>query len=261
MSPLETAKLALRSLKLQKFRALLTALGIVIGVAAVIAMLSISEGARIETLQQIRLMGINNVRVRSVKPAIADRKQEEQQNQNWVFRYGVLQSDLAHWYSLSDRIRRIVPIREVRKDVWARDAKTDIRVVGTTPDLSDVLDYRPATGRFLSVTDQRERRRVCVLGAEAKRKLFRYKSWVGQDIKVADVYFRVVGVMEEKEIKSSGSIQLANLNNQIYVPYSAVMDRFGALSIDRGQGTTESISIDLDEAIVQVKDEESILPV
>jgi len=262
MTLLETARLALRSLSLQKFRALLTTLGIVIGVAAVIAMLSISEGARLETLAQIRVMGVNNVRIRSVKPVITERKKEEQaQQQSWVFRYGVKQSELAHLKQIAPDIEDVVPIREVRKDVWARDIKTDIRVVGTTPELARVLGYRAEHGRFLGALDERDRRRVCVLGSEARRKLFRYRSWVDQDVKVGDAYFRVVGVMEDKAIKSSGSIQLTNLNNQIYVPYATVMSVFGATSVKESQGTWEAISVEVDEAILRVKSEEAIVTV
>ncbi len=261
MTLLETARLALRSLSLQKFRAVLTALGIVIGVAAVIAMLSISEGARLETLQQIRVMGVNNVRIRSVKPVIVERKKEEQANQNWVFQYGVKRDELKHMRELSPEIAEIVPVREVRKDVWSKDIKTDIRVVGTTPELADVLGYRADMGRFLCALDERDRRSVCVLGADARRKLFRYTSWQGEHVKVGEDYFRVVGVMEDKAIKSSGAIQLANLNNQIYVPYTTVMAVFGATSVKESQGTWEAISVEVDEAILRVKSEDAIVPV
>src|SRR5689334_25335900 len=93
----ETAKLALRSLLLQKFRAVLTALGIVIGVAAVIAMLSISEGARREALEQVRIMGVNNVRVKSVKPSINERKKQDQADRGgFISRYGITPRELAH---------------------------------------------------------------------------------------------------------------------------------------------------------------------
>ncbi|MBI3855668.1 MAG: ABC transporter permease, partial [Planctomycetes bacterium] len=255
MNVAETAKLALRSLLLQKFRALLTALGIVIGVAAVIAMLSISEGARREALEQVRVMGVNNVRVRSVKPVINERKKQDQADQGgWISRYGVTPPELEHLRLLSPEIEAIVPLREVRKDVWARDVKTDIRVVGTTPELMGVLDYRPEAGRFLSALDQRDARSVAVLGAEARRKLFRTRPWAGEDVKVGDHYFRVIGVMEEKP----GKAQAADLNNQIYVPYSTVMSVYGPLSMKGGQGSFEAISVEVDEAIVRVKGEDEI---
>ncbi len=262
MSLLETARLALRTLGLQKTRAVLTTLGIVIGVAAVIAMLSISDGARLETLEQIRVLGVNNVRIRSVKPVITERKQEEQSRQEgWVFSYGVRRRELDHFRELSPAIIEVVPIREVRKDVWARDVKTDIRVVGTTPDYARVLDYRPHAGRFLTPLDEREARKVCVLGAEARRKLFRTRPWKGEDVKVGAQYFRVVGIMEDKAVRGGSSISVTDLNNQIYVPYSAVMETFGNVSIRGSQGSMEAIRVEVDEAIVRVRDEESITPV
>ena len=251
----ETARLALRSLWLQKFRALLTALGIVIGVAAVIAMLSISEGARREALEQVRVMGVNNVRIRSVKPIINERKKQDQADQGgWISRYGITPEELDHLKVLSEDIDTIVPLREVRKDVWARDVKTDIRVVGTTRGLMNVLDYRPEAGRFLSSLDERDARSVCVLGAEARRKLFRTRPWAGEDVKVGEHFFRVVGVMEEKP----GKAQAADLNNQIYVPYSTVMSVYGPLSMKLGQGNFEAVSVEVDEAIVRVRGEDEI---
>jgi putative ABC transport system permease protein len=200
-------------------------------------------------------MGVNNVRVRSVKPVLNERKKQEKAEQGgWIPRYGVTMPELTHLRLLSPEIQAIVPLREVRKDVWARDIKTDIRVIGTTPALTEVLDYRTEAGRFLTPLDQREARPVAVLGSEARRKLFRTRSWAGQDVKVGDHFFRVVGVMEEKP----GKAQAADLNNQIYVPYETVMAIFGPLSMKGGQGTFEAISVEVDEAIVRVKGEDEI---
>jgi len=261
MGPLETARLALRSIALQKVRALLTMLGIVIGVAAVIAMLSISEGAKRDTLEQIRVLGVNNLRVRSVKPVITERKKEEEANQNWIFKYGLRQEELLRFPKILPDVETVVPIRELRKDVWAGDSKTDVSVVGTTSELADVLGYRARYGRFLTTVDERSLARVCVLGSEARRKLFRFKPWVGQDVLVGDAYFRVVGVMEDKSAKSSGGINLPNLNNQVYVPYATAMAVYGTTSIKGSAGKFEAISVEVDEAILRIRGEDRIVPV
>ena len=122
MNFLQTARLALRSLGLHKFRAFLTSLGVIIGVAAVIAMMSISEGARRETLEQIRILGVNNVRIRSVKPVAVDRKQQDQQNQNWVLRYGLTRKELDHFKELSPDIETVVLTAPTRSNCL-RDIK------------------------------------------------------------------------------------------------------------------------------------------
>jgi putative ABC transport system permease protein len=170
----------------------------------------------------------------------------------------VRKKELDHFRALSADILDIVPLREVRKDVWARDVKTDIHVVGTTTDLAGVLGYRAEAGRFLTPLDEREARKVCVLGAEARRKLFRTRPWRGEDVKVGAHYFRVVGVMEDKTIRSGSSISVTDLNNQVYVPYAAVMESFGDLSVKGSAGTMEAIRVEVDEAILRVRDEESI---
>jgi len=262
MGLIETLKLAFVSLALQKVRAVLTALGIVIGVAAVIAMLSISDGARREALEQIRVLGVDNVRLRSVKPVVTERKQEEQTRQGgWVFAYGIRRAELDHFRALSPDILEIVPLRQVRKDVWARDLKTDIRVVGVTPAFADVLDYRPREGRFLAALDERTAARVCVLGTEARRKLFRTRSWRGEDVKIGTQYFRVVGVMEDKAVRGGSAIAAADLNNQIYIPYAAALEAFGLTSVKGSQGTMEAVRVEVDEAILRVRGKERIADV
>jgi putative ABC transport system permease protein len=256
-----TARLALSSLALHKFRAVLTSLGVIIGVAAVIAMMSINEGARRETLDQIRILGVNNIRVKSIKPVAVDRKQQDQQNQNFVLGYGLTRKELEHFKELSPDIESVVPMREIRQDVWAADLKTDIRVFGTTPEYFRVLKFTMEEGRVFTHHDLEDSRPVCVLGAEARRKLFRTRSWRGQSVRVGGQYFTVIGVAEEKPIKSGGPVQVANLNNLVYVPFTAMMKDFGSMSVKRSSGSFEAIRVEVDEAIVSVSREEAIIPV
>src|SRR5262249_53407871 len=160
-------------------------------------------------------------------PVINERKKQDQADSGgFISRYGVTPPELAHLRVLSPEIEEIVPLREVRKDVWARDVKTDIAVVGTSPALVEGLDYHPESGRFLTTLDERNARPVCVLGAEARRKLFRTRSWSGEQVKVGTEFFQVVGVMEEKPGKGSGGALMEDPNNQIYVPYTTVMSVF-----------------------------------
>jgi len=158
-----TARLALRSLALHKFRAVLTSLGVIIGVAAVIAMMSINEGARRETLDQIRILGVNNIRIKSIKPVAVDRKQQDQQNQNFILRYGLSRKELDHFKELSPDIESVVPVREIRQDVWAAETKTDIRVFGTTAEYFNVLRFSAQEGRLFNDIDLAEGRPICVV--------------------------------------------------------------------------------------------------
>src|SRR3990167_9538920 len=96
MKPATTIVIALRNLRLHKIRSVLTMLGIIFGVGAVIAMLSIGEGARWEILQQIKLLGIENISIRSVKPPEKTRRSEEAENQSWILKYGLRRKDASH---------------------------------------------------------------------------------------------------------------------------------------------------------------------
>ncbi len=253
MRVVETVQLGLKNLFLHKLRSMLTILGIIFGVAAVISMLSIGEGARHEALQQIKLLGVQNITIRSIRPPEAEKKTEATEGS---IAYGLTMQDPEHIKSVCSAVEAIVPVKQVRKDAWFGDRKTEARIVGTTPEYKDIINFHPGRGRFITPLDNREAKTVCVIGTDIKRRLFAYRSPLQEQIKIGNLWFDVVGVMEDKSISGkASSIKIHDLNKDIYIPFNTADLRFGDFYITRSAGEAEYAMVDIDELIVKIKDE------
>jgi len=195
-------------------RSMLTMLGVIFGVAAVIAMVSIGEGAKQEALQQIRLMGIDVIHIKRalISGELLEKSQERSP-------YGLKYSDAESIRQVCDYAKRVVPLREVFADVKVGEKPVSVKVVGTTPDYIYVTRAKLQKGRFLTDLDMQENRPVCVLGAAARRELFGFDDPIGRQVKIGNRLFRVVGFMEPKEIGAAKALSaLRDLNSDVYIP-------------------------------------------
>jgi putative ABC transport system permease protein len=212
----------LREILSHKLRSLLTMLGMIFGVAAVIAMVSIGEGAREETLQQIQQLGIDTLQVRRV--ALAGEIQDEAEKKS---PYGLTYGDAEVLGELCDFATRVVPSCRVFGEVLAAGKAVDARVFGTGPGYVQTSHLNVAEGRFIDDEDVARRAHVCVLGAEVKRDGFAFESPVGKFIKIGMSNFRVIGVMQERVLETSDTtFALRDLNQDVYIPITVAMEDF-----------------------------------
>ncbi len=214
MNILDAIQTGLSELLSHKLRSMLTMLGVIFGVAAVIAMVSIGEGAKQEALAQIRLMGIDVVHVRRaiVSGELLDKAQERSP-------YGLKYSDAGAIQAVCTFAKRVVPLREVYADVKVGEKPMPVKVVGTTAGYAAVSRSNVLRGRFLTDMDIAQNSPVCVLGAAAKRDLFGFDNPIGETVKIGGRLLKVVGVMEPKEIGSAKALSaLRDLNSDIYIP-------------------------------------------
>jgi putative ABC transport system permease protein len=226
MGILDALHTGLSELLSHKMRSMLTMLGVIFGVAAVIAMVSIGEGAKQEALDQIRLMGTNVVHIKrgAITGELADRAEERSP-------YGLKLSDTDGLRGICSFARRIVPVREVFANVKVGEKPVAVKVVGTEPDYLPITRSVVAQGRFLDWHDVHERLLVCVLGSEAKRELFGFSHAVGKTVKISSDVFRVVGVMQPKDIGSAKAVSaLRDLNSDIYIPITSSVINFNVAS-------------------------------
>ncbi|MCJ7751329.1 MAG: ABC transporter permease [Armatimonadetes bacterium] len=215
-------KTGLRELSSHKLRSLLTMLGMIFGVAAVIAMVSIGEGARQETLQSIQQLGIDTLQVRRV--ALAGEKQDEATKKS---PYGLTYGDALVLNELCDFATRVVPSCRVFGEVSANGKAVDARVFGTDFGYLRASHLNVGEGRFIDDTDVSRRAHVCVLGAEVKREAFAFESPVGKFIKIGMSNFRVIGVMQERVLEMSDTtFSLRDLNQDVYIPITVAMEDF-----------------------------------
>jgi putative ABC transport system permease protein len=221
----ESVSVSVQGLQSHKLRSLLTMLGIIFGVAAVIAMLSIGEGAKQQALEQIKLMGINNIIVRDTGVIGGDAAAEDQRSN---FSRGITLQDVASIGEVLTSVTAVAPQKEFNMDVSYGDITASTTVLGTTSDYIRIFKFTPTEGAFITELDLRERSQVCVLGSDIKEELFYYRDPVGEKVRLGTEWFTVVGVMERRAVSSGTSSEVVarDVNRDIYVPLTSAQSRF-----------------------------------
>lgn len=217
---LEALRISLASLASHTLRSLLTMLGVIFGVGAVIAMLSIGEGARREALENIRLLGASNILVMAVDRSTLGEEELEKGSPGLGLR------DITSLQGLLPRARITAVInREAQAGVGRRRVKVPLRGVQT-----GYLAQFPGMqveGRWLADGDARSAQRVCVLGSAVSQELFPAGRPLGRQIKLDDQWFRVVGVVKPRVLSEKGQkeLNLRDLNRDIYLPFETLRAR------------------------------------
>jgi len=234
MDPRSILRVSVESLGVHKLRTMLTMLGVIFGVAAVVSMLSIGEGAKCEALQQISILGVNNiiVRARTGDPASDDAE-------TWRRSPGLSRADGENIARFSDLIERVVPQRfEAAGTVRHGSSEAPARIVATLPSYLYSSSIDVESGRFLAERDLVDHGQVCVLGAKTKRELFAFEAPIGRTVRIGDLDFTVVGVMADKYIgrgKVEG-FELKNLNEDVYIPFTTAMKKLSRKQTQGGGG-------------------------
>ena len=221
---IETIRLGLKNLKLHKLRSFLTALGIIFGTGAVICMLSVSEGASEAEMQLIRLLGTQNIIVKSVRP---DRGSTVSEATQRMLAYGITRQDAHVIRTTIPHVRQVIPLREVAYEVTYSDRRQSVCVVGTTPQFFNAIHITVAEGRALTPHDMQARKKVCVIGDAVRAELFQYEDPIGRTLTVMNpatgpVPYEVVGVL--RQIVTAGEpakgLGERDINHDVYIPVS-----------------------------------------
>jgi putative ABC transport system permease protein len=214
---------ALEELAHHKLRTALTLLGMVFGVAAVIAMLSIGAGAEKEALKLIDTMGLRNVIVRAV-PQPDDKLKEVREDS-----LGLSLGDLNAALETLPFVEEHSAVKRV--DTWALfsdQGKSDAAVLGVSPTHFSLANLVLTTGRLLQPLDDQAFAQVCVLGDAAARALFPAGSPLGQQVKINHVWMTVIGVLAAQRVERQEfeGVKLSDPANQVLVPIRTALKRF-----------------------------------
>ena len=251
-------------LRAHKLRSFLTALGMIFGVGAVICMLSIGEGASAADLENIRLLGSENIVLRSVEPPASQLVREQNTT---VKEYGLKHADVERLHGLP-HVREIVRMRQVADEAQRGSIKTEATVLGTTHNFFDVVHVSVRRGRPLSDFDGESGQKVCVIGAEVARVLFPTEDPLGETIMVytrtaGSVPYRVVGVL--RDVAAAGNprqgLGARNINTDIYVPLRTVDLRYGDIQGRWQRGSRELRRVEYSDIYVAVAGQEHVLAV
>ncbi len=261
----ETFRLGINNLRLHKLRSLLTSLGIIFGVAAVICMLSISEGASADEMRMIQLLGTRNIIVNSVKPP--QTMQTSQGGNSFLVEYGIVHNDLSVIEQTIPHVAHVVPLRTVAYRARHGDRQANVDVIGTTADFFEVVNIDVIAGRTLAPADVLERTNVCVVGDEVRSELFPFKDPLGETILVerypTAIPFTVVGVLQQVQTAGTPArgVEERNLNREILIPFSTSMAQFGEITRRIGAGSRELIKMQYSGLYITADDIENVLPV
>ena len=223
MNRAELVRGSVAALRAHALRTLLTALGIVFGVAAVIAMLSIGEGARQQALEQIERLGVRNVIVLDDPPR--EPVVEEDDTQPLQRSPGLNLGDAAALREVHPWVREVVGQRDHPAAVRRGTESVEATLVGTMPAHLRVLDQRVAEGRMLDREDLDRAARVCVLGANIHRALFPFGGALGRTVKVDDQWLTVVGVLGHRLPSGAEGGVERDPDDEVLLPVSTLLQR------------------------------------
>ncbi|HBK68782.1 MAG TPA: peptide ABC transporter permease [Firmicutes bacterium] len=214
----EILRMALDSLTANKLRSFLSMLGIIIGVGAVIAIVSVGSGAQSQVTSQISQLGSNII---NIGPGISrGRNGRISFSATDVFTMELANQLLKNCPSLS----RITPNVQSSGLLIAGSANYQTSVVGVTPSYQEIYDYYPALGQFITEEQQENATNVMILGAGLAEELFPSQNPLGEKVKLfirdRKLLFVVIGVMEEK-----GTGAMGNLENQALIPASVILKK------------------------------------
>ncbi len=257
---LETMKLGLYNLRLHMLRSVLTALGIIFGVMAVIAMVSIGEGSKQAALDQIEALGARNIIVRSEKPPESQQAQGGRQR-SFSLKYGLTRDDLEAIRENFPDAETIVPLKQVGGQVLRDSARIPSQAYGTTPDLMRIANLRIARGRYLTDQDLMDDATVAVLGHEVSRKLFPFDDPIGNTIRIDDKVMTVVGVLAPVGLSGGAGAALVgrDLNLDVQIPFTTAGMVFGDLVMRRSSGSFQANEVQIEEVYIASRGRETVL--
>jgi len=246
-------QLGIKTLWLHRLRSGLTILGVVFGVASVIAMLAVGEGASQDAIEQIRKLGSRNIILNSIKPT-ADPSSGSQNSRVSV--YGLLYDDDKRMLETIPTVRRTAPARQLRKTARVRDLAMDLRVVGTTSAWFDLVQRDRIAGRVFNPRDVEEARPVCVLTEHGARRLLAGEHTIGETVNIGGHIFEVIGIVTTES--DTGGIQTPDQPTDAYIPLSTCRDRFGEMIIEMSSGSRTLEMVELHQIVVEVDDEQNV---
>ncbi|MFA5089154.1 MAG: ABC transporter permease [Candidatus Omnitrophota bacterium] len=253
-------EVGLKSIWHQKLRSLLTILGVVFGVASVIAMLAIGEGASYEAQQKIKQLGSMNIIIRSVKPPEETQQQSSRNQMMQVNKYGLLDTDYRALREIPS-VAKAVQVRRNRENIWHLEKSAAGQIVSTEPSYLETANLTLKSGRFFNGQDYQARKNVAVIGAGLAAKLFPFGNEPGQTVRVKNHYYRIIGVLGERSLSGGGkTIEAQDINYDLYIPLSTGRAQYGQFVNKIEAGATTREWVELHEIILKIGREEDIVP-
>lgn len=229
MNVFENFRIAIKALAANKLRSGLTMLGIIIGVAAVVALMAVGKGATSGITNQVKGLGTNLIAVSSARFF----EQPGVQSQSLYY---------ADYQSIDQAVgsqAAITPYFQTQASVIAGDRQSNYGVTGVETNFAAVNSYTIARGRFITTQDGAAQARVAVIGSQTAKDLFSSLNPVGRDIQINGVTFSIIGVLNAK-----GTTGFSSQDDVVLIPLETGYSRmFGGRALNGGKRLVSGITL------------------
>ena len=281
--------IAIEAVIANKVRSILTALGIIFGVAAVIAMLAIGNGAQQEILEQIKLVGVNNI---VIEPIIEQKEENLSETsasgmEKKKFSPGLSLQDVAAISEVVPSVQRLSPEIVLETYIIKNGIRRSAKLVGVEPNYFELTSFQLSAGKMFNEQQLIKGSPVCIVGKAIQTKFFPTENPIGKSLKCGPTWLTIIGVLEERIISESSIAKLGirDFNMDVYTPIRSYLIRYenrelvtksmldeNSTSTSRGMGafaettTTETATApvnyhQLDKLVIQVAETDLLNPV
>lgn len=235
--------IAIESILANKLKSILTALGIIFGVAAVISMLAIGKGAQQEILDQIKMVGVNNILINPIFEEPDDQQSQEENGnkQKRKFSPGLTLADVDAIKKIIPSVSRISPEISLNSFVQYEGIRVPAKIMGVSNDYFELYNLPIEEGVFFNDYQEDHGITVCIIGGNIKAKFFSKVDPIGQYIKFGQVWLKVIGVLKKSEVTVSG-MQNAGVNvynDNVYLPAKSMLLRYQNRALVNSKKFTE----------------------
>ncbi len=287
---LQILSVSLEAVFLNKSRSILTALGIIFGVAAVIAMMAIGNGARQEILEQIKMVGVNNIVILPINNAgnksdNNSNDKEGKKSEQKKFVPGLSLKDAENIQRIMPTVERVSPEIVYNIQASRKGKRMSAEVSGVSPAFFKIFNLSVKTGFFFTTQQAEKGEPVCIIGPEVAAKLFPDEDPLGQQLKAGNIWLQIIGIIQGLQVnKKAEDMGISDYNRSVFTPVKTILLRYkdrslinqasligggeqivvtgGSITVfgTDNKGQTGQNNNQLDKIVVQVKESSQLLP-
>jgi putative ABC transport system permease protein len=239
-------RIAVESILSNKLKSILTALGIIFGVAAVISMLAIGKGAQQEILEQIKMVGVNNI---LISPIVQEKESNNDEGEKKLnkFSRGLTLLDVRAIKNTIPAVKRISPEISFNSTIVLNGMRYTAKLVGVSNDYFQLYNLPLSEGMFFNDYQEEYGIQVCIIGANIRAKFFSQVDPIGQYIKFDNVWLKVIGVLEKTIVSLTGfEEQGVNVyNDNVYIPVKTMLMRYQNRALINTKLATQATSMQI----------------
>ena len=264
--------IALEAIMANKIKTILTALGIIFGVAAVITMLAIGNGARQEILNQMKMVGVNNIIIQPLKND-SDQQNEDDKKQVKRFSPGLTVEDGKAIANVLPSVKAVCPQIIQNKTLIREGKSASVKVIGTENNYFRLFSKQLSKGNYFTNFQEQNGQPVCIVTKQIQVSVFNNQNPVGKEIKCGNIWLRIIGVIEQTRISNDNKdLGLIKDDQLVYIPVQTMLLRYinralitkkqieNADDDDDEKSAPKKNYHQLDKIIVQVDKSEQLKP-